>query len=149
MRLSCNECITQPACYAISVSHNHLACSAPLDGFVRWLAAFEEVSAAFADTYMVGEGEGMLFKTNENRGKAPHGKVVAKAILLATFQGCILPHLKMPMYLWCSAFDKIHDWYCDDTIYAELVACMLHRLNVDFYIDRTCPVSTCIPNLRL
>ena len=71
---------------------------------------------------MVVDGEGMLFRTNDSRGRAAHGKVVAKAILLATFQGCILPHLKMPMYLWCSAFDKIYDWYSDDNIWAELAA---------------------------
>ena len=69
---------------------------------------------------MVTGDTGALFKTVPERGRAGHGQVVGKAILLAAFNEQILPYLKMPLYLWCSAFDKIYDWYCDGSIYAEL-----------------------------
>ena len=63
---------------------------------------------------------GALFKTVGNRGRAGHEKVVAKSILLAAFNGQCLPHLKMPLYLRRRAFDKMYDWYSDDSIYAKV-----------------------------
>ena len=68
-------------------------------------------------------GTGPLFKTVVQRGRAGHGGgVVAKAILLAAFNGHILPYLEMPLYLWCRAFDKMYDWYANDNIFTELTS---------------------------
>ena len=63
---------------------------------------------------------GPLFKTVAQRGRAGHGEVVAKAILLAIFNGQNLPYLEMPLYLWCRAFDKMYDWYANDNTFTEL-----------------------------
>ena len=86
--------------------------------------AFEELSDVFRDNFM----DDGLFKTVDKRGRAGQGEVVAKSILLAVFNGHILPYLQMPQYLWCRAFDKMYDWYADDNIFAEVSAFMPQHL---------------------
>ena len=41
-------------------------------------------------------------------------------MFLTASNGQLLPHLKMPLYLWCRAFDKMYDWYSGDSTCAEL-----------------------------
>ena len=80
------------------------------------------MSESFTTVFMVEEGNGQaLFKPFErHKGKYTHGKVVAQAILLAASNNLLLPHLRMPIYLWTKSFDKIYDWYCDSSIFTEL-----------------------------
>ena len=58
---------------------------------------------------------------------------VAKAILLAAFNGQKLPYLEIPLYLWCRAFDKMYDWYANDNIFTELTSFipqhLIHKFN--------------------
>ena len=67
------------------------------------------------------------------RGRAGHGELVGKPILLAAFNGQKLPYLEIPLYLWCRAFDKMYDWYANDNIFTELTSFipqhLIHKFN--------------------
>lgn len=62
-----------------------------------------------------------LFKGKTDFGLAQDGVTVARATMMALWGGHAIPQVALlPRYVFCRAFQKRYDWYCDNSMWREV-----------------------------